>query len=176
MCDRISSVCRSAYLELRRIGSIRPFLTVEAAAELARSRILSRSNYCSSLLAGITSEQLVRLQKYKTTLPDWPSVRNIMSMSRLLEETPLASCFRAHCLQSGNSFIPLFWWHITTLLLLLSVLILILRVSSFFLSETCDRLKGQSGKCWCTIFLIPGSTHLEFTTFENPPLLVFAIF
>ena len=39
MCDHISSVCRSAYLELRRIGFIRPFLTVEAAAELAGSRI-----------------------------------------------------------------------------------------------------------------------------------------
>ena len=103
MCDRISSVCRSAYLELRRIGSIRPFLTVEAAAELARSRILSRSNYCSSLLAGITSEQLVRLQKYKTTLPDWHSVRNEWTYHVSFEEIPLASCFTTHCLQTGNS-------------------------------------------------------------------------
>ena len=39
MCDHISSVCRSAYLELRSIGSIRLFLTVEAAAEFARPRI-----------------------------------------------------------------------------------------------------------------------------------------
>ena len=39
LCDHISSVCRSAYLELRSIGSIRLFLTVEAAAEFARPRI-----------------------------------------------------------------------------------------------------------------------------------------
>ena len=63
MCDHISSVCRSAYLELRRIGSIRPFLTVEVAAELARSRTLSRIDFCNSLLAGITSEHIARLQK-----------------------------------------------------------------------------------------------------------------
>ena len=56
VCDHISSVCRSAYLELGRIGSIRPFLTVQASAELARSRILSRIGHCNSLLAGITSE------------------------------------------------------------------------------------------------------------------------
>ena len=33
-----------------------------------------------------------------------------------------------------------------------------------------DRPKGQSEKCWRTIFSIPGSARLEFTTFENPPL------
>ena len=39
-----------------------------------------------------------------------------------------------------------------------------------------DRPKGQSEKCWCSIFSKPGSTCLEFTTFENPPLLVFVVF
>ena len=59
MCDHhISSVCRSAYLELRGIGSIRPFLNVQQAAGLALSRILSKIDYCNSLLAGITSEQI----------------------------------------------------------------------------------------------------------------------
>ena len=41
VCDHISSVCHSAYLEFCRIGSICLFLTVEAAAELACSCILS---------------------------------------------------------------------------------------------------------------------------------------
>ena len=52
-------------LSCRRIGSIRPFLTVEAAAEFARSRILSRIDYCNSLMAGITSEQIAGLQKVR---------------------------------------------------------------------------------------------------------------
>ena len=42
ICDCISSVYLSAYLELRRISSIHPFLHVKEAAELARSRIVSR--------------------------------------------------------------------------------------------------------------------------------------
>ena len=82
MCDHISSVCRSAYLEPHRIGSIRPFLTIEAAAEHARSRILSRIDYCNSL-AGWHYLWTDRptAKKYKTTLPNWPSVRNVMTLS-----------------------------------------------------------------------------------------------
>ena len=70
MCDHISSVCRSAYLELRGIGSIRPFLAVETADELARSRILSRIDWCNSRLTGIASEQTTRLRKIQNHLPD----------------------------------------------------------------------------------------------------------
>ena len=61
--DHISSVCRSAYLELRRICVIRPFLTTSATATLDCSRLLSRIDYCNSLLAGITSDQMARLQR-----------------------------------------------------------------------------------------------------------------
>ena len=74
MCDRINSVCRSAYLERCRIGSIRPFLTVEAAAELARSRIFSRLDYCNTLLSGITREQIARLQRTQNCVA-WPTFR-----------------------------------------------------------------------------------------------------
>ena len=63
MSDHISSVYRSAHLELRRIGSVYPVRTVETAAELARSHSLSRFDYCNSLLAGITSEEIARIQK-----------------------------------------------------------------------------------------------------------------
>ena len=42
MYDHISSVCCSAHLELCRVGSICPFLTIEATAELAHSCNLSR--------------------------------------------------------------------------------------------------------------------------------------
>ena len=59
----ISSVCRSAYLELRRISVIRPFLTTSATATLVCSRVLSRTDYCNSLLAGIISDQMARLQR-----------------------------------------------------------------------------------------------------------------
>ena len=145
MCDRISSVCRSAYLELRRIGSVYPFLTVKAAAELARSRILSRIDYCSSLLAGITSEQIARPQK--NTKPRCPTdlpKETSRPCHFSIEETPLASCFRTHCLQTDNSFIPLLWWLTSTLPLLLSILMLILQISSSFLQKkNSDRPKDD---------------------------------
>ena len=84
----ISSICCSAYLELRRIGSIHPFLTVEAAAELACSRILSRIDYCNSLLAGITSEQIARLQKIQNR-----AARLIFRKKRHDHVTPLLKKF-----------------------------------------------------------------------------------
>ena len=84
ICDHISSICRSAYPEHRRIGSIRPFLTVEAASELACSRILSRIDNCNSLLAGITSEQIARLQKMQNH-----AVRLIFRKNRHDHVTPV---------------------------------------------------------------------------------------
>ena len=39
------AVCRSAYLELRRINAIRAFLTIRATATLVCSRVLSRIDY-----------------------------------------------------------------------------------------------------------------------------------
>ena len=82
ICDCISSVYLSAYLELRRISSICPFLTVEAAA--ACSFILSRIDYCNSLLAGITSEQIALLQKMQNH-----AVRLIFRKNRHDHVTPV---------------------------------------------------------------------------------------
>ena len=57
MPDHISSVCRSVCLELGRISAVRPFCSTSATATLVCSRVLSRIDYCNSLLAGITSDQ-----------------------------------------------------------------------------------------------------------------------
>jgi hypothetical protein len=42
MIKQVSNLCRCAYLEIRRISTIRPFLTDKAAAQLVCSRVLSR--------------------------------------------------------------------------------------------------------------------------------------
>ena len=63
MSHHISSVCHSAYLELCRISPIHPFLTTSATAALVCSRVLSQIDYCNSLLAGITSDQIDLLQR-----------------------------------------------------------------------------------------------------------------
>ena len=62
-CDHISDVCRSSFLSLRRIGSIRPYLTEKATACLINSVVTSCLDFCNSTLTGITSDQINRLQR-----------------------------------------------------------------------------------------------------------------
>ena len=170
MCDCISSACRSAYLQLRRIGSICPFLTVEAAAEPARSRILSRIDYCNSLLAGITSEQIARLQKIQNR-----AARLIFRKKRHDHVTPLLKKFYWVPVSERIVFqlaTLSFLYFDGTLPPYLSCCLSSYSSSRSLRSssQTSERPKGQPEKCWCTICSIPGSTRLEFTTFENPPL------
>ena len=63
MKDHISSVCRACFLELRRIASIRQYLSREAVTKLVSASILSRIDYCNATFSGITDEQLSRLQR-----------------------------------------------------------------------------------------------------------------
>ena len=49
--------------ELCRIGSIRSLLTTEATATLVSAFILSRLDYCNSLLSGCPRSLILRLQK-----------------------------------------------------------------------------------------------------------------
>ena len=63
METHVNSLCRSLYLELRRIGQIRDYLTIEAAKTLVCSMIFSRLDYCNSLLFGITETRISKLQR-----------------------------------------------------------------------------------------------------------------
>jgi hypothetical protein len=61
--QHVSSICRVAYLELRRISTIRHYLSTDATKTLICAFVLSRIDYCNSLLAGIQKYMLDRLQK-----------------------------------------------------------------------------------------------------------------
>ena len=63
MSEHISHICRSSFLSLRRIGCIRPYLSDKATSCLVNSLILSRLDFCNSILTGITNEQINRLQR-----------------------------------------------------------------------------------------------------------------
>ena len=60
---QVSKICQSANLELRRISSVRHVLTVDAAKTLVTSLVLSRLEYCNSLLSGIPQQLIDKLQK-----------------------------------------------------------------------------------------------------------------
>ena len=59
----VLNLVRTANFELRRIGSIRSLLTTEATATLVSAVILSRLDYCKSLLSGCPRSLILRLQK-----------------------------------------------------------------------------------------------------------------
>ena len=53
--------------QLRIISSIRRYITTDCAHSLVRSLVLSRLDYCNSLLVGLTTTQLQKLQRIQNT-------------------------------------------------------------------------------------------------------------
>ena len=69
MNAHVSNIARTCYFERRRLTSIREFLTNTATATLVSAFVLSRINYCNSLLIGFAHDvtsHLKRIQNYAT--------------------------------------------------------------------------------------------------------------
>ena len=67
MNAHVSNIARTCYFELRRLASIRRFLTSTATATLVSAFVLSRIYYCNTLLFGSTHDvtsNLQRIQNY----------------------------------------------------------------------------------------------------------------
>ena len=62
MNAHVSNIARTCYYELRRLASIRRFLTSTATATLVSAFVLSRIDYCNSLLFGSTNDVTSHLQ------------------------------------------------------------------------------------------------------------------
>ena len=63
MKDHVSSVIRAINLELRRISSIRSYLTTDATKTLISAFVLSRLDYCNGLFVNCPAETLDKLQR-----------------------------------------------------------------------------------------------------------------
>ena len=63
----MKNVCRSAYSELRRISAIRHLLSVDSTKTLVSAFVLSRLDYCNSLLSGCPKHFLEKLQKVQNS-------------------------------------------------------------------------------------------------------------
>ena len=61
--QQVTKVCQTCYTELRRISCIRHYLSGNATKTLVCAFILSRLDYCNSLLAGCPKYILDKLQK-----------------------------------------------------------------------------------------------------------------
>ena len=67
MKAHVSNISRTRYFELRRLASIRRFLTSTITATLLSAFVLARIDYCNSLLFGSTHDvtsHLQRIQNY----------------------------------------------------------------------------------------------------------------
>ena len=62
-----NETCKAAYIEIRRISCIRQYLTEDATKTLVNSCILSRLDYCNSLLAGYPQTVIKPLQQVQNS-------------------------------------------------------------------------------------------------------------
>ncbi len=62
MADQVSSLCRSAYYQLRQLRPTVRAMTVDAAKTIVQAFISTRLDYCNSLLFGVADNLLQRLQ------------------------------------------------------------------------------------------------------------------
>ena len=86
----INSVIKVMNYELHRISRIKPYLSVQSVKQLVSTLVLSRLDYCNSLLIGLPECRIKRLQK----------VQN--NAARLV----LGGCFSSH---SRDMLIELHW-------------------------------------------------------------------
>ena len=100
----VSNITRTCYFELRRLASIRRFLTSTATATLASAFDLSRIDYCNSLLFGSTHDvtsHLQRLQNYAArVILRLPKSSNITTHLESLHWLPVnvRSTYKIACL------------------------------------------------------------------------------
>ena len=62
MCNQVHRVVRSAYFHLRSIRLTRKMLKVAAAKQLVQALVISHLDYCNSLLTGIPTSLMSRLE------------------------------------------------------------------------------------------------------------------
>ena len=108
MNAHVSNIALTCYFKLRRLASIRRFLTSTAADTLVSAFVLSRIDYCNSLMFGSTydvTSNLQRIQKYAARvilrLPKSSSITiHLVSLHWLpvkVKSTYKISCLSYHC-------------------------------------------------------------------------------
>ena len=90
MLQHISHLCRSAYLAMRQIASIRRYLTdkkknkKKTTVQLVCSFVLSRLDYCNATFAGLPATHIARLQRIQSN-----AARLVLQKSKRQHVTPL---------------------------------------------------------------------------------------
>ena len=113
MNAHVTNIAQTSYFELRRLASIRRFLTSTATATHVSAFALSKIDYCSSMLFGYTNDvtsHLKRIQKsYFNISVSKPStlyrtVRNIANIDRPSFIAELSSVSEFSSVENANQF------------------------------------------------------------------------
>ena len=104
MNAHVSNIARTCYFELRRLASIRRFLTSTATATLVSAFVLSRIDYCNSLLFGSTHDVTSHLQRIQNfaarvilRLPKSSSITIHLKSLHWHHHMSLTCCIKSHC-------------------------------------------------------------------------------
>ena len=82
---QINATCSSCYNQLRKLNRIKQYLSIETRIVLVRTLILSRLDYCNSLLSGATKASLNKLQLVQNAAARFiGSVRKYESVNEIL--------------------------------------------------------------------------------------------
>ena len=77
MEQHVSAVVRSCFFHIRSLSKVRPYITYEAASSIAVCLILSKLDYCNSLLSGLPPKQIKRLQAVQNAV-----ARTVMKLKK----------------------------------------------------------------------------------------------
>ena len=116
MKQQINTVCRACYFHIIEIFKIRKFLSQESVVKLVSCFVLSRLDYCHSLLADLPTESISKLQNVQNC-----ATRLVLGIRKREHITPalkylhwLPISQRIHyklsllCYKSFNSLLPSF--------------------------------------------------------------------
>ena len=156
MQKHISSICCASFLELRRIASIRPYLSQSVAARLVAAVVISRLDYCNSALTGLPADQIARLQRVQNN-----AERLVLKKRRRDHVTPLykelhwlpvnfAVSTRLQFLLTAilKGLYLLIFLHLSALMNRLSLSDLLMKSCSKFQSEISNHLDNVLSVSW----------------------------
>ena len=91
--EHVNFICKIAFLELRRIGTVRHYLILDATEILVVSFVLSRIDYCNFLLVGLPGYLIQKLQRDQNCAArlvlHYPSSSSVKSLVKQLLWLPV---------------------------------------------------------------------------------------
>ena len=186
MQQHITSIYHASFLELRRIASVRPYLSQSAAARLVATMLISRLHYCNSVFKGLPADQTARLQRVQNN-----AARLIMkkkktrSRNTASQGTLLATRKIPLPVQDCDSCLPPFWRVFISLFFFISLHLWTVSLSRSLCTYEPSRslrssnekllkilkrnIKSLGQRCFC--FMAPSLWNSLPATLRNVPTL-----